>query len=164
MFRKPADRVIPGFSEPDARRFLLCVGMVGKSYRFSRDAKIVAQIFTLYFAVLQRNFILCTILEAGGCASACDETQPMPDPFYVDQAKSVLLQLLSRHVDAQCDNRCPQEWCHVIIIMLFKVELMSLWSFAAFRECLFPAQHPPTDSSRSTKSRRSEGRPNNRPQ
>ncbi|NXO80721.1 INTU protein, partial [Sitta europaea] len=57
---------VTGYREPEARYFLLIVGL--------------------------RHFILCVLLEAGGCASrAIGNTGP--DCIYVDQVKATILQL-----------------------------------------------------------------------
>ncbi|XP_033890101.3 protein inturned isoform X4 [Acipenser ruthenus] len=58
--------VLEGFLEPEARYFLLVVGL--------------------------RHFMLCVLLEAGGCASKAIGN-PGPDSIYVDQVKATLLQL-----------------------------------------------------------------------
>ncbi|XP_053317359.1 protein inturned isoform X2 [Spea bombifrons] len=54
------------YSEPEARYFLLIVGL--------------------------KHFMLCTLLEAGGCTSKAIGN-PSPDYIYVDQVKATLLQL-----------------------------------------------------------------------
>ncbi|XP_069028228.1 protein inturned isoform X1 [Embiotoca jacksoni] len=56
----------PGFNQPQARHFLLIVGL--------------------------RHFMQCVLLEAGGCASPASGS-PGPDCVYVDQVKATLLQL-----------------------------------------------------------------------
>ncbi|NWR51379.1 INTU protein, partial [Regulus satrapa] len=55
-----------GYREPEARHFLLIVGL--------------------------RHFVLCVLLEAGGCASRA-VGNPGPDCIYVDQVKATILQL-----------------------------------------------------------------------
>ncbi|XP_065490895.1 protein inturned isoform X2 [Caloenas nicobarica] len=55
-----------GYREPEARYFLLIVGL--------------------------RHFMLCVLLEAGGCASKAIGN-PGPDCIYVDQVKATILQL-----------------------------------------------------------------------
>uniref|UniRef100_UPI00398F346E protein inturned isoform X2 n=1 Tax=Pristiophorus japonicus TaxID=55135 RepID=UPI00398F346E len=58
--------IIEGYQEPKGRYFLLIVGL--------------------------RYFMLCVLLEAGGCASKAIGN-PGPDSVYVDQVKATLLQL-----------------------------------------------------------------------
>ncbi|NXW71388.1 INTU protein, partial [Hirundo rustica] len=57
---------LTGYREPEARYFLLIVGL--------------------------RHFVLCVLLEAGGCASRAIGN-PGPDCIYVDQVKATILQL-----------------------------------------------------------------------
>ncbi|XP_072261910.1 protein inturned isoform X1 [Pyxicephalus adspersus] len=64
------------YSEPEARYFLLIVGM--------------------------KHFMLCTLLEAGGCTSKAMGT-PGPDYVYVDQLRATLLQL--ELLDASIEER-----------------------------------------------------------
>ncbi|XP_027710408.1 protein inturned [Vombatus ursinus] len=64
------------FREPEGRYFLLIVGL--------------------------KHFLLCVLLEAGGCASKAIG-HPGPDCIYVDQAKATLLQL--EGVEASLDER-----------------------------------------------------------
>ncbi|NXK16592.1 INTU protein, partial [Arenaria interpres] len=65
-----------GYREPEARYFLLIVGL--------------------------RHFMLCVLLEAGGCASKA-VGNPGPDCIYVDQVKATILQL--EGVDASIEER-----------------------------------------------------------
>ncbi|NXT73509.1 INTU protein, partial [Zapornia atra] len=65
-----------GYSEPEARYFLLIVGL--------------------------RHFMLCVLLEAGGCASKAIGN-PGPDCIYVDQVKATILQL--EGIDASIEER-----------------------------------------------------------
>uniref|UniRef100_A0A8C4XUF0 Protein inturned n=1 Tax=Falco tinnunculus TaxID=100819 RepID=A0A8C4XUF0_FALTI len=65
-----------GYREPEARYFLLIVGL--------------------------RNFMLCVLLEAGGCASKAIGN-PGPDCIYVDQVKATILQL--EGLDASIEER-----------------------------------------------------------
>ncbi|NXO20859.1 INTU protein, partial [Cisticola juncidis] len=65
-----------GYTEPEARHFLLIVGL--------------------------RHFMLCVLLEAGGCASRA-VGNPGPDCIYVDQVKATILQL--EGVDASIEER-----------------------------------------------------------
>ncbi|XP_078261497.1 protein inturned isoform X4 [Rhinoraja longicauda] len=58
--------IIVGYQEPKGRYFLLIVGL--------------------------RHFMLCVVLEAGGCASKAIGN-PGPDSIYVDQVKATLFQL-----------------------------------------------------------------------
>lgn len=51
-------------------------------------------IFSLYLLYLQKHFMQCVLLEAGGCASLAHGS-PGPDCIYVDQVKATLLQLES---------------------------------------------------------------------
>ncbi|XP_053559613.1 protein inturned [Bombina bombina] len=62
------------YSEPEARYFLLIVGL--------------------------RHMILCTLLEAGGCTSKAIGN-PGPDTIYVDQIKATLLQLEGLEVNLE---------------------------------------------------------------
>ncbi|XP_069834683.1 protein inturned isoform X2 [Dendropsophus ebraccatus] len=64
------------YSPPEARYFLLIVGL--------------------------KNFMLCSLLEAGGCASKA-VGNPGPDYIYVDQLKACLLQL--EMLDASLEER-----------------------------------------------------------
>ncbi|XP_068947266.1 protein inturned [Petaurus breviceps papuanus] len=64
------------FQEPEGRYFLLIVGL--------------------------KHFLLCVLLEAGGCTSKA-VGHPGPDCIYVDQAKATLLQL--EGVEASLDER-----------------------------------------------------------
>ncbi|XP_020844230.1 protein inturned isoform X2 [Phascolarctos cinereus] len=64
------------FREPEGRYFLLIVGL--------------------------KHYLLCVLLEAGGCASKA-VGHPGPDCIYVDQAKATLLQL--EGVEASLDER-----------------------------------------------------------
>ncbi|NWR92665.1 INTU protein, partial [Furnarius figulus] len=65
-----------GYREPEARYFLLIVGL--------------------------RHFMLCVLLEAGGCA--CNAIgNPGPDCIYVDQVKATILQL--EGIDASIEER-----------------------------------------------------------
>ncbi|XP_062349969.1 protein inturned [Cinclus cinclus] len=65
-----------GYGEPAARYFLLIVGL--------------------------RHFVLCVLLEAGGCASRA-VGNPGPDCIYVDQVKATILQL--EGIDASIEER-----------------------------------------------------------
>ncbi|NWH93972.1 INTU protein, partial [Aegithalos caudatus] len=65
-----------GYKEPEARYFLLIVGL--------------------------RHFVLCVLLEAGGCASRAIGN-PGPDCIYVDQVKATILQL--EGIDASIEER-----------------------------------------------------------
>ncbi|NXW12626.1 INTU protein, partial [Circaetus pectoralis] len=65
-----------GYREPEARYFLLIVGL--------------------------RHFMLCVLLEAGGCASKAIGN-PGPDCIYVDQVKATILQL--EGIDAGIEER-----------------------------------------------------------
>ncbi|NXG24255.1 INTU protein, partial [Grallaria varia] len=65
-----------GYREPEARYFLLIVGL--------------------------RHFMLCVLLEAGGCASQAIGN-PGPDCIYVDQVKATILQL--EGIDASIEER-----------------------------------------------------------
>ncbi|XP_061848529.1 protein inturned isoform X2 [Colius striatus] len=65
-----------GYREPEARYFLLIVGL--------------------------RHFMLCVLLEAGGCASKV-VGNPGPDCIYVDQAKATILQL--EGIDVSIEER-----------------------------------------------------------
>ncbi|XP_030905993.2 protein inturned isoform X2 [Melopsittacus undulatus] len=67
---------ITGYREPEARYFLLIVGL--------------------------RYFMLCVLLEAGGCASKAIGN-PGPDCVYVDQVKATILQL--EGIDASIEER-----------------------------------------------------------
>lgn len=51
---------------------------------------------------LQRHFMLCVLLEAGGCASKAIGN-PGPDCIYVDQVKATILQL--EGIDAGIEER-----------------------------------------------------------
>ncbi|KAM8939490.1 protein inturned [Pelodytes ibericus] len=62
------------YSEPEARYFLLIVGL--------------------------KQFMLCTLLEAGGCTSKAIGN-PGPDYIYVDQVKATLLQLETLDVNIE---------------------------------------------------------------
>ncbi|NWI85547.1 INTU protein, partial [Pitta sordida] len=64
------------YREPEARYFLLIVGL--------------------------RHFMLCVLLEAGGCASKAIGN-PGPDSIYVDQVKATILQL--EGIDASIEER-----------------------------------------------------------
>lgn len=59
----------------------------------------VSSLFCLY---LQRHFVLCVLLEAGGCASRAIGN-PGPDCIYVDQVKATILQL--EGIDASIEER-----------------------------------------------------------
>ncbi|NXX29984.1 INTU protein, partial [Nicator chloris] len=67
---------LTGYREPEARYFLLIVGL--------------------------RHFVLCVLLEAGGCASRA-VGNPGPDCIYVDQVKATILQL--EGIDASIEKR-----------------------------------------------------------
>ncbi|NXX12616.1 INTU protein, partial [Podargus strigoides] len=67
---------LTGYEEPEARYFLLIVGL--------------------------RHFMLCVLLEAGGCASKA-VGHPGPDCIYVDQVKATILQL--EGIDASIEER-----------------------------------------------------------
>ncbi|XP_069129430.1 protein inturned-like isoform X2 [Argopecten irradians] len=81
---RPSHTSPVGYSEPSGRWFLLIVGM--------------------------KNFLLGTLLEAGGCARTVDGN-PRPDPFYISQAKATLLQLETDDVAMAecCENRLSSE-------------------------------------------------------
>ncbi|XP_054679183.1 protein inturned isoform X2 [Grus americana] len=70
------DSSFTGYREPEARYFLLIVGL--------------------------RHFMLCVLLEAGGCASKAIGN-PGPDCIYVDQVKATILQL--EGIDASIEER-----------------------------------------------------------
>ncbi|XP_012498741.1 PREDICTED: protein inturned [Propithecus coquereli] len=72
----PADSNTEVFQEPEGRYFLLIVGL--------------------------RHYLLCVLLEAGGCASKAIGN-PGPDCIYVDQVKTTLHQL--EGVDSRIDER-----------------------------------------------------------
>ncbi|KAK6172811.1 hypothetical protein SNE40_016396 [Patella caerulea] len=67
-----------GYSEPDARWFLLIVGL--------------------------KYSIYAVLLEAGGC-SVRRQGATLPDPFYIDQAKSTLLQTLTLNYTSIIESR-----------------------------------------------------------
>ncbi|XP_053797155.1 protein inturned isoform X1 [Vidua chalybeata] len=67
---------LTGYWEPEARYFLLIVGL--------------------------RHFVLCVLLEAGGCASRAIGN-PGPDCIYVDQVKATILQL--EGIDTSIEER-----------------------------------------------------------
>ncbi|NWH30029.1 INTU protein, partial [Chloropsis hardwickii] len=67
---------VTGYREPEARYFLLIVGL--------------------------RHFVLCVLLEAGGCASRAIGN-PGPDCIYVDQVKATILQL--EGIEASIEER-----------------------------------------------------------
>ncbi|XP_069349530.1 protein inturned [Eulemur rufifrons] len=71
-----ADSNTEVFQEPEGRHFLLMVGL--------------------------RHYLLCVLLEAGGCASKAIGN-PGPDCIYVDQVKTTLHQL--ERVDSRIDER-----------------------------------------------------------
>ena len=72
----PQDPLIPGYIEPDARWFLLVVGMVGTIlgiYLFIEIhvlTPVVSNLVTCFACsfFLQKNSMLAVLLEAGGCA------------------------------------------------------------------------------------------------
>ncbi|XP_075607232.1 protein inturned isoform X3 [Balearica regulorum gibbericeps] len=70
------DSSFTGYREPEGRYFLLIVGL--------------------------RHFMLCVLLEAGGCASKAIGN-PGPDCIYVDQVKATILQL--EGIDASIEER-----------------------------------------------------------
>ncbi|NXO89171.1 INTU protein, partial [Certhia brachydactyla] len=70
------EAILTGYREPEARYFLLIVGL--------------------------RHFVLCVLLEAGGCASRAIGN-PGPDCIYVDQVKATILQL--EGIDASIEER-----------------------------------------------------------
>uniref|UniRef100_A0A8C5TGA5 Protein inturned n=1 Tax=Malurus cyaneus samueli TaxID=2593467 RepID=A0A8C5TGA5_9PASS len=70
------EAALTGYGEPEARYFLLIVGL--------------------------RHFVLCVLLEAGGCASKAIGN-PGPDCIYVDQVKATILQL--EGIDASIEER-----------------------------------------------------------
>ncbi|NWU42952.1 INTU protein, partial [Hylia prasina] len=70
------ESALMGYREPEARYFLLIVGL--------------------------RHFVLCVLLEAGGCASRA-VGNPGPDCIYVDQVKATILQL--EGIDASIEER-----------------------------------------------------------
>ncbi|NWW35374.1 INTU protein, partial [Panurus biarmicus] len=70
------ESALTGYREPEARYFLLIVGL--------------------------RHFVLCVLLEAGGCASRAIGN-PGPDCIYVDQVKATILQL--EGIDASIEER-----------------------------------------------------------
>ena len=53
---------------------------------------------------LQKNLLLCVVLETGGIASNVMGVVPL-DTFYVDQAKAALLQMESHDVLLHCRRR-----------------------------------------------------------
>ncbi|XP_070552484.1 protein inturned-like [Ptychodera flava] len=67
-----------GYVEQDTRHFILIIGL--------------------------KQGLLCTILEAGGCAAKA-VGHPSPDPFYIDQAKATLQHLESINIPATCEER-----------------------------------------------------------
>nr|XP_006131855.1 protein inturned isoform X2 [Pelodiscus sinensis] len=67
---------VTGYREPEARYFLLIVGL--------------------------RHFMLCVLLEAGGCTSKAFGN-PGPDCIYVDQVKATILQL--EGIDSSIEER-----------------------------------------------------------
>uniref|UniRef100_H3BBG2 Protein inturned n=1 Tax=Latimeria chalumnae TaxID=7897 RepID=H3BBG2_LATCH len=75
-FQLGKDPGVEGYREPEARYFLLIVGL--------------------------RHFLLCVLLEAGGCTSKAIGN-PGPDCIYVDQVKATLLQL--EGVDSSIEER-----------------------------------------------------------
>ncbi|NXN95578.1 INTU protein, partial [Rhinopomastus cyanomelas] len=70
-----------GYREPEARYFLLIVGL--------------------------RHFMLCVLLEAGGCASKAIGN-PGPDCIYVDQVKATILRLegIDASIEERLDSPC----------------------------------------------------------
>ncbi|XP_031232539.1 protein inturned isoform X2 [Mastomys coucha] len=72
----PADSDTEAFQEPEGRYFLLIVGL--------------------------RHYMLCVLLEAGGCASKATGN-PGPDCIYVDQARATLHQL--EGVDSRMEDQ-----------------------------------------------------------
>uniref|UniRef100_A0A8C8VQM6 Protein inturned n=1 Tax=Pelusios castaneus TaxID=367368 RepID=A0A8C8VQM6_9SAUR len=67
---------VTGYKEPEARYFLLIVGL--------------------------RHFMLCVLLEAGGCTSKAIGN-PGPDCIYIDQVKATILQL--EGIDSSIEER-----------------------------------------------------------
>ena len=58
----------------------------------------------LRVVTVQRNLLLCVLLEAGGCASLPDSSPP-PDAFYIEQARATLLHLMSFDLVSRCEHR-----------------------------------------------------------
>ncbi|XP_019389571.1 PREDICTED: protein inturned [Crocodylus porosus] len=95
-----------GYREPEARYFLLIVGL--------------------------RHFMLCVLLEAGGCTSKAIGN-PGPDCIYVDQVKATILQL--EGIDSNIEERLDSP----------SIPLLSCadWFLPASRDRLDSFSNPP---------------------
>ncbi|XP_053400614.1 protein inturned-like [Mercenaria mercenaria] len=74
---------------------------VPEEQQFGYTEPLIARWFWLI--VGYKNLIMCVSLETGGCTKVVDGVSP-PDPFLIDQARAVLMQLYSQNIASQCHN------------------------------------------------------------
>lgn len=93
--------MISSFQITHVRNVWFCSFKCGLSLRQTAD-EFVSNLLRLHPLHLQRHFMLCVLLEAGGCASKAIG-HPGPDCIYVDQVKATILQL--EGIDASIEER-----------------------------------------------------------
>ncbi|XP_052792389.1 protein inturned-like isoform X1 [Mya arenaria] len=69
--------------------------------QFGYTEPLIARWFWL--VVGYKNLIMCISLEIGGCTKVVDGVSP-PDPFLIDQARAVLIQLYAQNMATLCQN------------------------------------------------------------
>lgn len=74
---------------------------VPEEQQFGYTEPLIARWFWLI--VGYKNLIMCVSLETGGCTKVVEGVSP-PDPFLIDQARAVLMQLYGQNVAALCQN------------------------------------------------------------
>ncbi|XP_067849600.1 protein inturned isoform X2 [Heptranchias perlo] len=119
--------IIEGYQEPKGRYFLLIVGLYHPGEQgqlqtplFHNQPFLATSLHCIlhphrhqglnFRGQLQRHFMLCVLLEAGGCASKANGN-PGPDSVYIDQVKTTLLQLEGLEASIQDRLGSPSTPC-----------------------------------------------------
>ncbi|KAL4230019.1 hypothetical protein ACF0H5_010406 [Mactra antiquata] len=74
---------------------------VPEEQQFGYSEPLIARWFWLI--VGYKNLIMCVALETGGCTKIVEGVSP-PDPFLIDQARAVLMQLYTQNIASHCNN------------------------------------------------------------
>ncbi|OWF38056.1 Protein inturned [Mizuhopecten yessoensis] len=74
---------------------------LGEEQMFGYSEPVTARWFWLI--VGYKHSLLCVLLEAGGCTTKLP-AMCMPDPFYIDQCRATLMQIVALGLPAHCDT------------------------------------------------------------
>ncbi|XP_060078524.1 protein inturned-like isoform X2 [Ylistrum balloti] len=74
---------------------------LGEEQMFGYSEPVTARWFWLI--VGYKHSLLCVLLEAGGCTTKLPALC-MPDPFYIDQCRATLMQIVALGLPAHCDT------------------------------------------------------------